>query len=205
MKLSSITNPDIEEPLREDAEYILKHKILKGAKTNSLSEYLIEEEEKLEQLIEVLEKDEETLNGADEITAQIDTLMAELDEINHINLKKLKKLKEIIKIENNSSASICYIRTEERPKLRKQEILLFQKKQMLENNAQKETLLRFLKHTILKLEQKQLAESIEQVPAAKKQKSFIINCIFIIKLVFQIQIHNNSKFSLKKTLPRNLR
>lgn len=176
MKLSSITNPDIEESLREDAEYILKHKILKGAKTNSLSEYLMEEEEKLDQLIEVLEKDEENLYGADEITTQIDTLMTELNEINHTNLKKLKKLKEIIKIENNSSASICYIRTEERPKLRKQEILLFQRKQMLENNAQKETLLRFLKHTILKLEQKQLAESIEQVPSSKKQKS----CNYII-------------------------
>lgn len=196
MKLSPLINPDIEESLRGDSEYIMKHKILTWTKNASIKDYLLEEEEKLDKLIEVLQSDEESLNSTDEISSQIETLTNELNEINHINLKKLRKLKEIIKIESQS-ASICYIRTEERPKLRKQEMAIFQKKQMLENNAQKEILLKFLKNTVLKLEQKQLVESIEQITSSKKQKSNIID-IIIIFIIFN-KTHKCSKFISKKT------
>ena len=170
-KLSPLTNPDMEESLRDDSDYILTHKILKPNKKSSLKEYLVEEDEKLDQLLEVIEQNEESINENDEITQQIESLLDEMNQINHINLKKLRKLKEIIKIENNSS-SICYIRTAEKPKLKKQEMVLFQQKQMLENPQQKDMLLKYLKHTIIRLEQKQLAESIEQITGTKKlQKS----------------------------------
>ena len=120
--------------------------------------------------MDVIMKDEESLNESDEITREIDTLTEEMEELNGKNLKKLRKLAEIVKIENNSG-SLCYIRTEEKPKLRKQEMVIFQQKQMVENNSQKDLLLKYLKHSILKLEQKQLAESIEQITACRKVKS----------------------------------
>lgn len=171
-KLSILTNPTIDPSLQPDSEYILKHKILKHDKNSTMKEYLQEEEEKLDKLIEVIEKDEESLHDNDEITLQIESLLQELDEINHSNIKKLQKLKEIVKIENHSS-SICYIRTAGKPKLKKQEMVIFQQKQLLDNSTQKDILLKYLKNTILKMEQKQLAESIEQVTSNKKhQKSF---------------------------------
>ena len=169
-KLSALTNSDIDERYIDDSEYIIKHKIHRAAKNTPLKTYLQEEEEKLDQLMDVIMKDEESLNESDEITREIDTLTEEMEELNRTNLKKLRKLAEIVKIENNSG-SICYIRTEEKPKLRKQEMVIFQQKQMVENNAQKDLLLKYLKHSILKLEQKQLAESIEQITACRKVKS----------------------------------
>jgi hypothetical protein len=179
-KLSILTNPDIKDYLK-DSEYIIKHKILKPEKNASLKEYLLAEEEKLDQLLEVVEKDEESLNEKDEISQEIESLSSEMAEINRANLKKLRKLKEIVKIEN-SSASICYIRTEERPKFRKQEMIIFQQKQTLENANQKDLLLKYLKLLIIKLEQKQLAESIEQIVSCRKQKS--IQKAMIFSLIF---------------------
>lgn len=174
-----MTNPDIEERYFTECDYIIKHKILRAAKNTPLKEYLQEEEEKLDQLMDVMRKDEESLNENDEITREIDTLTEEMEELNRTNLKKLRKLAEIVKIENNSG-SLCYIRTEEKPKLRKQEMVIFQQKQMVENNLQKDLLLKYLKHSILKLEQKQLAESIEQVTACRKVKSSRKTNIFLI-------------------------
>ena len=147
-----------------------------------LKDYLHEEEERLDKLIEVIEKDEDSMQESDEITKEIDGLLREMNEINHVNLKKLRKLKEIVKIENNST-TICYIRTEEKPRLKKQEMVLFQKKQLVEGPGQKDILLKYLKHTILKLEQKQLSESIEQVTSTKKNQksplfSLILNFFF---------------------------
>lgn len=140
--------------------YIILIRYVEPHKNGEIESFLKEEEIQLNDLLFAVDGSESENN---ELSDEISLLQRELNKLNHKNTENLNKLKELAEAEMNKDC-ILMIRNSDETKKKVKSLKGVMSKE-------KELIVKFLKYCILKLEFKQLAESIEFVAAASKFKS----------------------------------
>lgn len=134
---------------------------LEPNKNMEIESYLREEETQLNDLLFAVDGSDSENNN--ELNDEISQLQKELNKLNNKNTENLNKLKELAEDEMNTNC-ILMIRNSDESKKKIKSLKGVMSKE-------KELIVKFLKYCILKLEFKQLAESVEFVSAASKSKS----------------------------------
>lgn len=139
-------------------------------------EYLDEEESQLNALINVIDPNHSLEN---ELDIEIKQLTKDLNKINKLNKQNLNELKIFIDNENTSQTEMT---------IKNFSILNIEKKKgrkniIAKNFSDPEIIVKYLKHCILRLEFKQLAESAEFINSFYKGKGNF-NIFFIFYIYF---------------------